>query len=156
MDRTGEAFALLVDENTHLREVIDALRAELAGANAMISAIERLVPDWKNYRDLAAAAQATIENLRAEIKVVVSTYSAELARERERREQLDTPPGGVMDAQERYETETGEKALYRMNSSDYHTLRYVRWLEAELAHLGGVLDEIHEGKEESEKVGGEG
>ena len=28
-----------------------------------------------------------------------------------------------------YESETGEKATYRMNSSDYHTLRYVRWLE---------------------------
>ena len=30
---------------------------------------------------------------------------------------------------EQYLAETGEKALYRMNSSDYHTLRYVNWLE---------------------------
>jgi len=28
-----------------------------------------------------------------------------------------------------YESATGEKALYRKGSSDYHTLRYVRWLE---------------------------
>jgi hypothetical protein len=34
---------------------------------------------------------------------------------------------------ERYESETGQKATYRKDSSDYHTLRYVRWLEAELA-----------------------
>lgn len=37
-----------------------------------------------------------------------------------------------------YEFETGEKALYRKGSSDYHTLRYVNWLEDrynELAEL---------------------
>ena len=32
-----------------------------------------------------------------------------------------------------YEAEIGEKALYRMRSSDYHTLRYVRWLEKKLS-----------------------
>ena len=31
---------------------------------------------------------------------------------------------------EQYFRETGERALYRMASSDYHTLRYVNWLEA--------------------------
>jgi len=31
-----------------------------------------------------------------------------------------------------YENETGKKALYRMDSSDYHTLKYVDWLEAKL------------------------
>jgi DnaJ-class molecular chaperone len=30
---------------------------------------------------------------------------------------------------EKYLAETGEKAMYRMQSSDYHTLRYVNWLE---------------------------
>jgi hypothetical protein len=30
---------------------------------------------------------------------------------------------------EKYEKETGEKAIYRKESSDYHTLRYVTWLE---------------------------
>lgn len=29
-----------------------------------------------------------------------------------------------------YEAETGELAMYRKGSSDYHTLRYVEWLEA--------------------------
>ncbi len=30
---------------------------------------------------------------------------------------------------ELYESETGEKAIYHKGSSDYHTLRYIRWLE---------------------------
>ena len=30
---------------------------------------------------------------------------------------------------EQYKFETGDKAMYRMKSSDYHTLRYVKWLE---------------------------
>ena len=30
---------------------------------------------------------------------------------------------------EQYNNETGEKALYRRNGADYHTLKYVRWLE---------------------------
>ena len=34
-----------------------------------------------------------------------------------------------MTLQKLYESQTGEKALYRKGSSDYHTLRYVRWLE---------------------------
>jgi len=36
---------------------------------------------------------------------------------------------------ERYEKETGEKAIYRKDGADYHTLRYVEWLE-------GMIDEI--------------
>ena len=28
-----------------------------------------------------------------------------------------------------YESETGERPIYRKGSSDYHTLKYVRWLE---------------------------
>ena len=28
-----------------------------------------------------------------------------------------------------YQTETGERAMYRRGSSDYHTLKYVEWLE---------------------------
>lgn len=34
-----------------------------------------------------------------------------------------------MGIQKRYELETGQKATYRKGSSDYHTLKYVRWLE---------------------------
>ena len=34
-----------------------------------------------------------------------------------------------------YEKETGQKAMYRKESSYYHTLRYVRWLEAKLKSL---------------------
>ena len=37
-----------------------------------------------------------------------------------------------MTPQQEYEKQTGEKALYRMKSSDYHTLRYVTWLESKL------------------------
>jgi hypothetical protein len=33
---------------------------------------------------------------------------------------------------EQYEVESGEKALYRIGASDYHTLRYVKWLEAKV------------------------
>jgi len=33
---------------------------------------------------------------------------------------------------ELYEVESGEKALYRVGASDYHTLRYVKWLEAKV------------------------
>jgi len=28
-----------------------------------------------------------------------------------------------------YQTETGNPAMYRKGSSDYHTLKYVEWLE---------------------------
>jgi cell division septum initiation protein DivIVA len=65
MDRTGEAFAILVDENTHLREVIDALRAELATAesfhrvavnerNAERNAAKRLREALKNTQENTA------------------------------------------------------------------------------------------------------
>ena len=37
----------------------------------------------------------------------------------------DDPPEVMI----RYEEETGEKAMYRKGSSDYHTLKYVTWLE---------------------------
>jgi hypothetical protein len=32
----------------------------------------------------------------------------------------------------KYKSETGLEAMYRMDSSDYHTLRYVKWLERRL------------------------
>jgi hypothetical protein len=38
-----------------------------------------------------------------------------------------------MTMQEQYESKTGERALYRKDGADYHTLRYVRWLEFRLA-----------------------
>jgi len=44
-------------------------------------------------------------------------------------------------AQEQYEKETGKKALYRIRSSDYHTLKYVTWLEARNCAL---LEEVKE------------
>lgn len=37
--------------------------------------------------------------------------------------------------EELYFKETGEKATYRKDSSDYHTLHYVRWLESRLNRL---------------------
>lgn len=42
----------------------------------------------------------------------------------------------------RYEEENSQKALYRMKSSDYHTLRYVQWLEAENQRLREALDTL--------------
>ena len=33
---------------------------------------------------------------------------------------------------EQFFAETGDKAMYRMKSSDYYTLRYVKWLEAKV------------------------
>jgi len=36
---------------------------------------------------------------------------------------------------EQFFAETGDKAMYRMKSSDYHTLRYVKWLEAKVEKL---------------------
>ncbi len=41
-----------------------------------------------------------------------------------------------------YEAETGEKALYRKGSSDYHTLRYVKWLQARIAELEAENKEL--------------
>lgn len=40
-----------------------------------------------------------------------------------------------------YESETGEKPLYRKGSSDYHTLKYVRWLEEKLTAYQAGKDE---------------
>ena len=45
-----------------------------------------------------------------------------------------------MNLTEVYEKETGQAALYRMKSSDYHTLRYVRWLEAKLRELAEAAE----------------
>ncbi len=36
--------------------------------------------------------------------------------------------------QDQYEKGTGEKATYRKGHSDYHTLKYVRWLEHFASH----------------------
>ena len=47
-----------------------------------------------------------------------------------------------MMSKKQYEAETGEKALYRKGSSDYHTLRYVRWLQAENEKLKELLEKI--------------
>ena len=44
-----------------------------------------------------------------------------------------------MELEKLYELETGEKALYRKGSSDYHTLRYVRWLESRYDDLSQNL-----------------
>jgi chromosome segregation ATPase len=47
----------------------------------------------------------------------------------------------MIDMEKQYEKETGEKALYRMGCSDYHTLRYVSWLEAETRKAKSELKE---------------
>jgi len=36
---------------------------------------------------------------------------------------------------EQFFAETGDKAMYRKSSSDYHTLRYVNWLEIKVKNL---------------------
>jgi len=41
---------------------------------------------------------------------------------------------------ELYESETGEKAIYRKGGSDYHTLRYVRWLENRASYQADPAD----------------
>lgn len=41
---------------------------------------------------------------------------------------------------EQYEKETGKKAIYRVNSSDYHTLRYVKWLENKIEQSRAKLE----------------
>ena len=44
-----------------------------------------------------------------------------------------------MNLREQYEAETGERAMYRKDGADYHTLRYVRWLEARYVALVELL-----------------
>lgn len=36
---------------------------------------------------------------------------------------------------EEYKNETGEDAMYKIGASDYHTLKYVRWLEATIIRI---------------------
>jgi len=45
-------------------------------------------------------------------------------------------------SEKQYETETGEKATYRKGSSDYHTLRYVKWLQADNKRLKNCISLI--------------
>ena len=45
-----------------------------------------------------------------------------------------------------YEKETGEKALYRRKSSDYHTLKYVKWLENKIIELEDCIAPLFEMK----------
>lgn len=44
-------------------------------------------------------------------------------------------------SEKQYKAETGKDALYRVNSSDYHTLHYVKWLQAENKELRGALED---------------
>ena len=39
-----------------------------------------------------------------------------------------------------YKNETGFTAIYRKDGSDYHTLRYVRWLEHKIEHASHQAD----------------
>jgi len=48
--------------------------------------------------------------------------------------------GGIMKLTELYESETGEKAIYHKGSSDYHTLRYVQWLENRASQQPNAVD----------------
>lgn len=45
-----------------------------------------------------------------------------------------------------YEFKTGEKAIYRKGSSDYHTLKYVKWLESRVFQQTVERELIHENK----------
>lgn len=49
-----------------------------------------------------------------------------------------------MDYREEYERKTGEKAIYRKDSSDYHTLKYVKFLEQKLQEKNKVIEELSE------------
>ena len=51
-----------------------------------------------------------------------------------------------------YERETGNKALYRMNSSDYHTLKYVEWLENKINLDDEIKQEMLEALTEVAKL----
>ena len=42
---------------TVVEKIVNPLYDELEGANALISAIEHLYPDWRKFRDLAEAVQ---------------------------------------------------------------------------------------------------
>ena len=48
-----------------------------------------------------------------------------------------------MDIQKRYESETGEAAIYRKGSSDYHTLRYVKWLAKKAGKQRQLIEQAH-------------
>jgi DNA-directed RNA polymerase subunit RPC12/RpoP len=43
-----------------------------------------------------------------------------------------------------YEDETGEKALYRKGASDYHTLKYVTWLENKVEEKTPAISDTRE------------
>lgn len=52
------------------------------------------------------------------------------------------------DPQKLYEEETGEKAMYQMQGKsgvDYHTLKYVRWLESFVTQSAYYTDEVKKG-----------
>ncbi len=44
-------------------------------------------------------------------------------------------------SEKQYKAETGKDAIYRVNSSDYHTLHHVKWLQAEHKELRGALED---------------
>jgi len=44
----------------------------------------------------------------------------------------------MMTPKEQYEMETGAGAMYRKEGTDYHTLKYVRWLENRVLTPGMV------------------
>jgi len=47
----------------------------------------------------------------------------------------------INNIQDKYKKQTGGKALYRKDASDYHTLKYVKWLEQELSKDSEMLNE---------------
>lgn len=50
----------------------------------------------------------------------------------------------MMSIQQKYEEETGQKAMYRKDSSDYHTLKYVEFLENTIERRQDEVDQIRE------------
>lgn len=51
-----------------------------------------------------------------------------------------------MDLEKQYKKETGEDATYRMKSSDYHTLKYVKWQVNKIESLKARIEELEKDK----------
>lgn len=47
-----------------------------------------------------------------------------------------------MKMEDLYEFETGEKAIYRKGSNNYHTLQYVRWIESRYSELSELFKKV--------------
>ena len=55
-------------ERDALKKALESSQAECRGANYLISAIEKLFPNWKSYRDLDDCIRCELDALRAALK----------------------------------------------------------------------------------------